>query len=244
MSKSIILFITISILVTGLCLAEPETKPLGIADKSTYLTELTELMKAKWPKNRTINIVCHGHSVPAGYFKTPVVDTFNAYPHLLHRALKERYPHAVINVIVTGIGGENSIRGAKRFEKDVLSLSPDLITIDYSLNDRGAGLEKAKEAWESMITTAKAKGIKVILLTPTEDTRSQSTDPKDPLAQHAEQVRKLAQEHEVALVDSLAAFQVYSKNEGKLADLMAQINHPNRKGHELVVAKLMEWFPE
>jgi acyl-CoA thioesterase-1 len=244
MSKSIILFITISILVTGLCLAEPETKPLGIADKSTYLTELTELMKAKWPKNRTINIVCHGHSVPAGYFKTPVVDTFNAYPHLLHRALKERYPHAVINVIVTGIGGENSIRGAKRFEKDVLSLRPDLITIDYSLNDRGAGLEKAKEAWESMITTAKAKGIKVILLTPTEDTRSQSTDPKDPLAQHAEQCGSWPKNTKSPSSIAWLPSRCIRRNEGKLADLMAQINHPNRKGHELVVAKLMEWFPE
>ena len=35
-------------------------------------------------------------SVPAGYFKTPEVDTMNSYPHLLHAALAARFPHAVI----------------------------------------------------------------------------------------------------------------------------------------------------
>jgi len=36
---------------------------------NTYLK--TELQK-EWPKNRAMNIVFHGHSVPAGYFKTPL----------------------------------------------------------------------------------------------------------------------------------------------------------------------------
>src|SRR5690242_1699681 len=79
------------------------TSTLKPADPATYLSELTAIFKTQWPKNRAVNIVCHGHSVPAGYFKTPLVDTFNAYPHLLHRGLKDRYPFAVINVIVTAI---------------------------------------------------------------------------------------------------------------------------------------------
>jgi len=43
---------------------------------------------------------------------------------------------------------------------------------------------------------------------------------------------------------SLAEFQGYVKAGGKLADLMSQGNHPNRKGHDLVTKKLLEWFPE
>ena len=68
----------------------------------------------------------------------------NAYPHLWHAKLAEKFPHAVINVIATAIGGENSEQGAARFERDVLSLKPDLVTIDYSLNDRGLPLERTK----------------------------------------------------------------------------------------------------
>jgi len=216
----------------------------GVADKETYLADISMLLKQPWPKNRTINIVCHGHSVPAGYFKTPVVDTFNAYPHLLHKALKDRFPHAVINVIVTAIGGEASERGAERFDRDVLSHHPDLITIDYALNDRGIGLEKARAAWSSMIASAKAKGMKVILLTPTGDTRANPDDPQDPLNQHAQQIRDLARQENVALADSFQAFGRYVSEGGELADLMSQVNHPNRKGHDLVVNQLLEWFPE
>jgi acyl-CoA thioesterase I len=73
---------------------------MPIASQRTYLTNLIKVLKAQWPKNRTVNIVCHGHSVPAGYFATPLVQTFDAYPHLLHRLLKERFPFAVINVVV------------------------------------------------------------------------------------------------------------------------------------------------
>src|SRR3954471_18679187 len=105
------------------------------ASPDNYLAEVISQLQRHWPTNRTITIVCHGHSVPAGYFKTPVVDTFNAYPHLLHVAIKARRPHAVTNVIVAAIGGENAESGAKRFERDVLSLRPDVVTIDYALND-------------------------------------------------------------------------------------------------------------
>jgi hypothetical protein len=78
----------------------------------TYLNPLLDEMALQWPHNRCINVVCHGHSVPAGFFATPFVNTFDAYPHLLHRMIKERFPFATVNVIVTAIGGETSQRGA------------------------------------------------------------------------------------------------------------------------------------
>jgi len=212
-------------------------------DTKAALAKISTELQAHWPTNRAINIVCHGHSVPAGYFKTPVVDTFNAYPHLLHRGLKERFPNAVINVIVTAIGGENSESGAKRFERDVLSLRPDVITIDYALNDRRIGLERAAAAWTKMIEAAQARDIPVILLTPTVDLRANLDDPKDPLHQHAEQVRRLARERQLRLVDSLAAFQEKARGDVALTNLMSHVNHPNGAGHALVAAELLKCFP-
>src|SRR5665213_2969528 len=130
-----------------------ETAP---ANPRVYLVNVCEELSKPWPKNRTVNIVCHGHSVPAGYFKTPEVRTFDGYPALLHQQLCRRFPHAVINVIVTAIGGENSESGALRFEGDVLSLRPDVVTIDYALNDRGIGLRRSEKAWRTMIEMALA----------------------------------------------------------------------------------------
>jgi lysophospholipase L1-like esterase len=180
--------------------------------------------------------------VPSGYFKTPRVDTFDAYPHLLHREIKERFPFAVVNVIVTARGGENSANGAARFARDVLAIHPDVVTIDYSLNDRGIGLVRARTAWANMISQSLAAKARVILLTPTADLASRLKDPADPLNQHAEQVRALAREFDVALADSLAAFRRHVAGGGNLADLMSQGNHPNRAGHELAVRELLPWF--
>jgi acyl-CoA thioesterase I len=227
-------------LLTGVCAWAGSRE--GVADRKTYLAEVTSTLQKQWPENRTVNVVCHGHSVPAGYFVTPVVDPFNAYPHLLHRGLKERFPWAVINVIVTAIGGENSEAGAARFERDVLSLRPDVVFIDYGLNDRPIGTERAKTALVAMIRNAQKRSVKVILLTPTADMDAKLDDPSDPLNRQAELIRALAEECHVGLVDSLAAFQLYVKNGGRMSDLMSQVNHPNRRGHELVAEQLLLWF--
>lgn len=217
-----------------------------VADKETYLIDVVREMLKPWPDNRTVNIVAHGHSVPSGYFTTPVVNSMEAYPHLLFVGLKQRFAYAVINVIVTAIGGENSEQGAARFESGVLCHQPDVVTIDYALNDRQLGLAAAERAWRAMIEAALEKRIKVILLTPTHDRLSlRRGEPiwAEELPKHAAQVRRLAAEYGVALADSDAAFNAYVAAGGDELDLLSHINHPNRLGHELVARELLRWFP-
>ena len=200
-----------------------------------------ELQKP-WPQNHEFRIVCHGHSVPAGYFVTPKVDTFNAYPHLLHQALKQEFPNAVINVVVTAIGGENSVQGEKRFVEDVMSLKPRVVTIDYALNDRGIPLDQGRAAWQSMISIALKGNAKVILLTPTPDTKANMLSPDDPLTQRANMIRVLAKTNQVSLADSYSAFTDILKSGAPLGPYMSQSNHPNRTGHEIVTKKLLDVF--
>lgn len=218
---------------------------MSVANRLSYLSEITAAMRLHWPGNRTVNIVCHGHSVPAGYFATPMVDTLNAYPHLLHAGLKHRFPFAVVNVIVTAVGGENSESGAARFEREVLCHRPDVVTIDYGLNDRRMGLARAHAAWSRMIAAALAAGAKVLLLTPTPDVTQAAGyggEDKHLLGTHTEQIRALAAEHGTGLADSLRACREYSAAED-LSDILAWSNHPNRAGHELVARELLRWFP-
>lgn len=213
------------------------------ASPRTYLADTVAELTKQWPKNRMVEIVCHGHSVPAGYFKTPEVRAMDAYPNLLKEGLCQRFPHAVINVTVTAIGGEDSIAGEKRFARDVLSRHPDVVTIDYGLNDRRRDPDQVRAAWQSMIAQAKAQNAKVILLTPTGDTSAKMDDSNDPIVKQAVAIRLLAKEEGVGLVDSFAEYTKAMASGTRLTDLMSQVNHPNRKGHELVAAKLLEWFP-
>jgi acyl-CoA thioesterase-1 len=213
-----------------------------IADSSTYLAGVQSLLNAQWPNNRTVNIVFHGHSVPSGYAKTPIVNTLTAYPHLTLCNIKNHYPYAVVNVIVTGIGGEQSEQGARRFKKDVLILRPDVLFIDYALNDRGIGLERARKAWCSMIEQALKKGIKVILFTPTPDLGENILDDNAPLSLHAAQIRSLAAKYHVGLVDSYARFRQLKREGQDLSTYMSQQNHPNPKGHEVVEKLIGKWL--
>jgi len=216
------------------------------ASNYTYLEPLVARLWKTWPENQTLTLVFHGHSVPAGYFATTRVQTFDAYPHLLHLALGERFPNAVVNAVVTAVGGENAEQGAVRFEREVLSHRPDLITLDYSLNDRGLGLEKAAQAWRSMIEAALEREIPVLLLTPTPEVACflDAGGVEDTLLrQHAQQVRELAADYGVGLVDSLSAFDRHAPLHGGLENLLSWVNHPNRAGHELVARELLRWFP-
>ena len=211
--------------------------------KNDYLAPLLDELARQWPKNRIINIVCHGHSVPSGYFATPYVNTFSAYPHLLHRLVKERFPFAVANVIVTAIGGETSPSGAKRFEGDVLTHRPDVLTLDYGLNDRFVGLEAAKEAWKSMIERALSENVKVILCTPTWDNNYYTgAEGWQKLEQHAEQIRSLADEYNIGLADSFKAFARNVQEPEDMAKYLSHVNHPTEAGHRLVAEEIAKYF--
>ena len=211
------------------------------ADSATYLNGIKIELKKEYPKNRTINLVFHGHSVPAGYFKTPVVNSLQAYPSLVLKKIKEMYPTAVVNVIVTAIGGENSERGEKRFA-DVLAHKPDVLFIDYALNDRVLGMEKSKIAMTKMIDSALKKGIKVILLTPTPHQGFNIMDTLNPYEAFKDEVTQLARQYNIGLVDSYRLFKEKVSSGHSVTEYMSQINHPNEAGHQLVADEIFKWF--
>ncbi len=49
-----------------------------VADQKEYLAEVKKELNAVWPKNRTVNIVFHGHSVPAGFWHDHEVHTLES----------------------------------------------------------------------------------------------------------------------------------------------------------------------
>lgn len=211
---------------------------------TTYLDSIKADMKKQWPENKTINLVFHGHSVPTGYFRTPAVKTLDAYPHLVFHEVKEQYPFAVVNVITTSIGGEQAEEGAKRFKEEVLNHRPDILFIDYALNDRGIGLQRSEKAWRQMLEDALSQHIKVILFTPTPDTNEDILDKNAPLSKHSRMIRKLAEEYQVGLVDSYQLFTQLAEQGEDIKTYMSQSNHPNESGHKLVADEILKYFIE
>jgi acyl-CoA thioesterase I len=211
------------------------------AKDSLYLAPVIAALQKKWPNNPTVNLVFHGHSVPAGYFQTPAINTFQSYPLLVLKGLTDRFPTAQINCIRTAIGGEHSKTGAKRF-KEVLNHKPDVLFIDYALNDRGLGLMEAKKAWTRMIRMALKKNIKVILLSPSPDLKEDILNPNSELKKHRDQIQLLAKEYGIGFSDTFTAFQQIAASGEALKSYMAQSNHPNEKGHAVISSELLRYF--
>lgn len=213
-----------------------------VTPDAKYLSEIkTELLKV-WPNNRSVNLVFHGHSVPSGYFRDKVVNLGGSYPAMVLDSLNTKYPYAVINNIRTSIGGENAVKGAARFEQEVLIYKPDVLFIDYALNDRSTALDVTAQAWESMIVAAKARGIKVVLLTPTPDLKENILDDNAPLAKYADMIIGLGRKHNVAVIDSYHLFKELAYRQDDLNPYMSQNNHPNVKGHKVVAMEILKLF--
>ena len=64
----------------------------------------------------------------------------NCYAHLFFEMLSERYPKARFTYVNAGIGGTGSYYGAMRLDEDLLSHRPDLVVLDFSVNDVDAVL--------------------------------------------------------------------------------------------------------
>lgn len=209
---------------------------------TVYLAPVLNELRNKWPANRMINIVFDGHSVPSGYFKTPQINTLAAYPNLVFESVSKVFTTSPINVIKTAIGGENAEQGAARFDTSVLNYKPDVLFIDYALNDRKLGLERAKIAWASMIRRALANNIKVVLLTPTPDLNENILDDETLLQQHATQIIDLGKEFHMPVIDSYGLFKELVLQGKDLKLYMAQKNHLNELGHRVVAREILKLF--
>lgn len=216
--------------------------PLLAAAGPSLPAELQAELEKPWPNNRAIHLVFHGHSVPAGYHKTPEVKPFDSYPLLTLGRIKENHPHAVINAIVTAIGGETSVQGAARFERDVLSLRPDVIFIDYALNDRRVAVAEVEAAWRAMARAAKAKNVPVVFLTPTGASGVRIGAADEALEIRAAIIRKVAAEEGLPVADVWAAWKAALAGGVTQEALLSQVNHPNRQGHELAAGVIAGMF--
>lgn len=215
-----------------------------LPDQAADVRQLFAELAKEWPDNRTINVVFHGHSVPAGYHQTPQVKPFESYPFMVYQGLNARFPTAVMNTITTAIGGENSVQGAARFRRDVLSHRPDLVFIDYAINDTNLSLDKVEGAWRDMITVARRNHVPLVLLTPTGTVPHDLSNPTDPLSIRAELIRRLGREYDLPVADVSARWQEALDAGTPKESLLSHYYHPNKAGHSIAAAEILSTIDE
>lgn len=206
-------------------------------------------------------IVAFGDSTTALRGKTEV------YATLLANELS--FEGGDVKVVNSGISG-NTTRNAKgRFEKDVLEHKPDVVIIQYGINDSAVDvwrkppatgprvpLENYRAYLTEMVRTLKQRGAHVVLMTSNPITwtdplkklySSPPYRPDDPdgmnvtLRDYVETVRKLARQEDVGLVDIYAAFKKADADPKRKPGWLCKDGmHPDDAGHRITANLLIE----
>lgn len=175
----------------------------------------------------------------------------------------------VVCVINAGVGGNTTRLAFDRFEDDVLAHRPQLVIIQFGLNDQAFDHWRDPPAKASRVVVAeyiehlrhfvlavREQGGEAILMTPNAMVWTDSLKQKYGrlpydvnsanglnvlLHQYVQAMRQLAQEEGTALVDIFAIYQQKLASEGVagLERLLLDGMHPNDDGHALVARELL-----
>lgn len=195
------------------------------------MTRLKNLMK-RAAKGESLVIGFLGGSITQGSLSsTPKT----CYAYLVYEWWKKSFPNAAFSFVNGGIGGTTSHYGGARAWKDVLCYRPDIVTVDFSVNDDAN--EFFEETYEGMLRrllAAPSDPAVVVLNNVFYDTGKNAQNYHNRIADH------YGIPH-VSIKDT-----VYPDVEsGKIvrADITPDNLHPNDKGHRLVadeICKLLD----
>ena len=217
-----------------------------------------------------VTVVFLGDSVTQGcyevYRNSPttietVFDYDSAYSTRFKSMVNLLYPNAQLNIINSGISGDNAVGALARIERDALNYNPDLVVVGLALNDSTAGMEKLDEyrsAMTEIVKRVKNAGAECILLTPNMMNEYVSCHIFDDLTKniaegckkvqvegvldaYVEVIRDIAKEQGVKLCDVYAKWKAMSRAGVDITYLLSNyINHPIRKLHYLTAMMLVD----
>lgn len=179
--------------------------------------------------------------------------------------LAEKFPE--YKFINSGVPGNTTRMAKARFEKDVLSHKPDIVIIQFGINDSTVDVWKKTPAPDSRVPLSEYEAnlkyfisqlrkinCRIILMTPnpmcwTKKLKEMyGKPPYDPdndkgfnvmLDKYAAAMKNIAGEEKITLLDINQAYYDYSQNNAiKLNNMFLDGMHPNDTGHKLVAVML------
>ena len=195
------------------------------------MTRLKNLMK-RAAKGESLVIGFLGGSITQGSLSsTPET----CYAYLVYEWWKKSFPNAEFSFVNVGIGGTTSHYGGARAWKDVLCYRPDIVTVDFSVNDdANEFFEETYEGTLRRLLMAPSAPAVVVLNNVFYDTGKNAQDYHNRIADH------YGIPH-VSIKDTIFP----DVESGKIvrADITPDNLHPNDKGHRLVadeICKLLD----
>lgn len=185
----------------------------------------------------SVTIVAFGDSITAGYAVR------RGFPSFWKEMLKRKYPDARIELINSGVSGDTTMDGLARLDWSVLSYEPDLVTINFGINDCvfGLGLEEFEMNFVEMIRRIRAgPGSEILLLS----SQPLETPPYDRMVlDYYHAIERVAKEMEVGFLDVYGAWMERVRQGTPLAALILPgLDHPNEAGYRIIAEELIKLF--
>ncbi len=208
-------------------------------NKSTIVNKGNQALLAKVIKKaqngEDITVVGIGGSITQG---SGVSDT-NRYGEHVSLWLKSKFPDINVTYVNAGIGSTTSLVGIHRLDTDVLAHNPDIVLVDFTVND-GSSDERYKLSYETIIRKLLKNNIAVISLV-----FGSTADPLNP--KRAENAMKFHLPsmlyYNVPVIDYYGALWRYI--DGGIAswndDLTRDGLHPSDTGH-IMIASAVEYY--
>lgn len=175
----------------------------------------------------TVRVAVLGGSITEG---TAAGGADRAWGAVFARGWQDLFPKAKVEFLNAGVGATGSAIGAFRYARDVSPFKPDILAVEFSVNDDDDGL--ARQTMEGVIRHAMREGTAVILLGMTRKDGT-STQAKHLAAAKAYGVPFVS--YRDGLMPRIRS------GKWKWADFGADGVHPNRRGHALA-GELMNLF--
>ena len=221
-------------------------------------------------KENPVTIAFLGDSVTHGCFECYADDYGNyqavfeqksGYPTKLKEILNMLYPRAQINIINSGISGDNVVNGNQRFERDIAPYSPDLVVVAYGLNDSTKGLDCLDDYINNLrdvFNKIKKLGSEIIFLMPNMMCDSVSPFLKSNLERdfakglvnieknnilktYFDKAEELCIENNVEYINLYEVWKTLNNNGVDTTHLLSNyVNHPIREFHYYMAMKIIE----
>lgn len=182
-----------------------------------------------------VTIVAFGDSITAGYAVR------RGFPSFWKEMLAKKYPEARVELINSGTSGDTTMDGLARLDWAVLSYEPDLVTINFGINDcvLGLGLEEFEMNLVEMVRRIRAGPESEILLL---SSQPLETPPYDRMVMdYYQAIERVAKEMDAGFVDVYGAWMKRVHAGKPLSSLILPgLDHPNEAGYRIIAEELME----
>ena len=177
-------------------------------------------------KERPIRLATIGGSITGG---AGASERTQCWPEVMVQAWRKKFPRSEITLVNAGIGATGSKIGACRLKDDVLVHRPDVVVVEFSVNDDAS--QDCAEAYEGLMRQllSDPNGIAVIAL------GMMNKDGWSVQERH----REVARHYGITFVSYRDAY-FPSVRDGRLkwTEIAADSIHPNDRGHALAAGLL------